>query len=772
MFGGCVHEEGSRRDATLGPRSTLSRAWTGAGRLTVLLLLLTTSRLPAQGQQGSTTDLREFEFVCEFQLPMGRGRLDGRMASDGSRRRITIYWTGPDVYREGPPFIHHVDLIFTPDSVAYWIQPGTQRGNIPLRAGENGPLLPSEQSVDSIVQSALAIVGRIGVQDGADAALEVGRFFRDSRDSLQYAYKVPVHESDGNDPPSPVDADATFLNSWPAGREYVKDRRQDGVTVWQIKKALPGVLVASVAIKPATEALMVDRKGLFDPNTLGRSPLMPEAYGAYWSFDAALEELAGITDKTAGSRALCKRFDSRLNDSNAPLEVRRGMYRLWFKAAVMTGDTGCVRTCMERALVGTREDTRFGSYFGLLELARCSGEIQSQFPQDTQEWLRPLVAEGVKRAGPDAGYCFDRLMPLIDMNRWFAFGEFFVDEIRGQGLMEDAAMRDIAVRFKAAELARGWRAEDPCESSPRVRQYLARIDDAPPKGPIDMETLGRVLERGLATACDGMDLQAKERIVDGIIRSLRLIVGEGPFQGDADELATAVERFSTRFREAFGSVESIGPILTTFLGLSFCDLSTPQDHETLLAQLTMQSADLQSQVNAALNERDLGSLMTPQDVADVFRRCEQSFHEYVNDPLWPTYRFPLTAKEQSILAGKTTLFLLRQKPLLDDVAQKLKYGGPSEELKNALTRTVSNVAQQFLAETGYIRMPPYPGIFCQSQGKQGLIAIIDAPFYEEGGRPKERFKAMKYFHLGRRVEDVVLRERELANTIPAQEVSQ
>ncbi len=56
------------------------------------------------------------------------------------------------------------------------------------------------------------------------------------------------------------------------------------------------------------------------------------------------------------------------------------MYRLWFKAAVMAGDVGCVRTCMERAVAGTRETTRFGSYFGFLELARCSGEIQSQFP--------------------------------------------------------------------------------------------------------------------------------------------------------------------------------------------------------------------------------------------------------------------------------------------------------------------------------------------------------------------------------------------------------
>lgn len=118
-----------------------------------------------------------------------------------------------------------------------------------------------------------------------------------------------------------------------------------------------------------------------------------------------------------------------------------------------------------------------------------------------------------------------------------------------------------------------------------------------------------------------------------------------------------------------------------------------------------------------------------------------------------------------------TLFLLRQKPTLDDVAQKFKYGGASEELKSALLRTISSVAWQFVAETGGIRRPPYPGISCQHQGGQGFTVLMRGPFYEEGKRPKERFKAMKYFHLGRRLEDVVLRERELTSKIQAQEVN-
>lgn len=770
MFAGYVYE-GSRRKATPEPRSTLSRARSGAGRLTVLLLLIAGQTL-AEGPEDDAGNLREFEFVCEFQLSMSRGRLHGRMASEGSRRRITIYWTEPDVLREGSPFIHYVDLICTPASVAYWIHPGTQRGTISLSAAEGEPLLPRDKSVDSIVRAALALVSRIGTQDSdADPSLDVGRFFRDGRNRAAYVHKVPHHEADGKDPPSPADADAESLNSRPSGREYVKERQQDGVTVWQIKKVLPSVLVASVTIKPAMTVQTADRNRLFDPDTLGQSALTPEAYRTYWSFDAALSELTGAADKPTPSRTLCAKFDSCLNDSNAPLEVRRGMYRLWFKAALMTADVNCVRTCMRRAVAGVCENTRFGGYLGLLELARCSGEIQSQFPEEAQQWLRPLVAEGVRRAGSNMEYCFARLMPLIGMNQWFVFGEFFLDEIRNQGLLEDSVLRDMTVRLKATELARGWRAGDPCEPSPRVREYLTRIDDEPPRGSIDMETLRHVLEGGLATACDGDDPQARQRVIDEVVRSLRLIVGGGPFQGDADKLTKAIERFAQRFREVFGSAESIGPVLATFLGLSFCDLSTTEDHDALLAQLARQSGQLQAQVNAALGERGLGSLLTAQDVADVFRRYEQSFAEYVNDPLWPAHRFPLTAGEESVLTGKMTLFLVRQKPLFDDVADKFQYGGPSEELKNALTRAVSSVARQFVAETSGIRRPPYPGVSYQHQDRQGFTVRIEGPFYEEGKRPKERFKAMKYFHLGRRLEDVVLRERELMSKIEAQEVN-
>ncbi|MHC4228172.1 MAG: prepilin-type N-terminal cleavage/methylation domain-containing protein [Planctomycetota bacterium] len=45
-----------------------------------------------------------------------------------------------------------------------------------------------------------------------------------------------------------------------------------------------------------------------------------------------------------------------------------------------------------------------------------------------------------------------------------------------------------------------------------------------------------------------------------------------------------------------------------------------------------------------------------------------------------------------------------------------------------------------------------------------LLAVIRSPLYRDGERPKEKFKAMKYFHMGHRLKEVVKRERELIQT--------
>ncbi len=82
------------------------------------------------------------------------------------------------------------------------------------------------------------------------------------------------------------------------------------------------------------------------------------------------------------------------------------------------------------------------------------------------------------------------------------------------------------------------------------------------------------------------------------------------------------------------------------------------------------------------------------------------------------------------------------------------------------------MVQSILPQIAFLRTPPYPDVSCQYHGGSGFITVMKGPLYLEGDRPREKFKAMKYFHLGHRLEDIVERERELARISETQESNQ
>jgi hypothetical protein len=149
-------------------------------------------------------------------------------------------------------------------------------------------------------------------------------------------------------------------------------------------------------------------------------------------------------------------------------------------------------------------------------------------------------------------------------------------------------------------------------------------------------------------------------------------------------------------------------------------------------------------------------------VEGVFAQYERIFRTYVDDPLWPAFKFPLTRNEEARLTNRLKPGLAQLEPFLDEMSLHFKYGGCSPELKQKMIYDISRVAQQLLPETASLRNPPYPGVSCQYRVRYGFTAVIQGPLYEEGKRPRERFRAMKYFHLGHRLEEIVNCERELS----------
>jgi hypothetical protein len=735
---------------------------TDAGKVTILLFTITCcGAVHAKDDNG--IDLNILEFTSEFYMPMGRGCLDGLMASDGSNHRIAIYWIEPVMLRENTSFLCYGDFIFAPEAVYYWIHGDLQLGTFHLSENPIDPLLPRRDSVESVVRSALAILSRIRCQhENPDISLEVARFFQQSRGQTEYAYKVLPDETDNNDISIGTASDVHILNTLPYGRQYTKEKRSDGSIAWSARRALNGQPVASLTIKPAKgvdKNLCLD---VFDTQTLGKWKLIPDSYKAYWSFEREYSELNTSADESISSLELYDKVESYLDNNKMPDKVCRALNRLRFKIAMRTDDTSRLSQSAQVVVTRLCLDDSVSKYEWFLELAWIDEQIRKQYPKQTDEMLQPLVRQVVKYAGHDAVSSFNKLMPTINANKWFMYGKLLLTEIRSQDLAEKEIVKNMAARLEASRLARERQAPDPCEFTPSVKQYLSQLDANPPRGSIDMNDIRYILDTGLAKHYTDGNSETKRKIVEDVIRSIRLIVGDGPFCGNQAQLIESIERFSRIYLKVEQIKEPIDTVLATFLALSFCDISTPEDHDLLFSQFDRRCVELQTQVNTMLGDRGLSSLVTTEDLKGVFNMYKRIFRRYIDDPIWPAFKFPLTANEQDILASKLKLRFMQLDSFFDEMSDKLKYGGTSTELKEKTVFEISSAAQQLLPDTAFLRSPPYPGVSSRYRGKYGFTAVIKGPLYEDGKRPKEKFKAMKYFHLGHRLEEIVKRESQLA----------
>ncbi len=733
-----------------------------SGRVTVLLFFVAVSGI-VRADDANQPNLRLFEFTSDFYMPMGRGRFDGLMVSDGSQHRIAIYWIEPAVFRDYTFFLGCSDFIFTREQVHYWIYGMSQPANFNLSDNTTDPLLPRGVSPESVARSALSIVGRIRSQpEQTETRLQVGTFFQQSRDKADYSYEVPSSKTSGKEASESAASDVEILNTLPYGRKYSKETGSDGTLVWRAQRVLDGPRVATVTVKPVPSTETDTAASDFDPNTLGRWTRIPVPYQAFWSFDQLYSKLKDEPNHAMPNRELHDKIETYLAKNKVPDRIALAFNQLLFKTSLLTGDTDCVRRSAHAVVAALCRDVSVNNYQALLELARIDVQIRERYTQQADNLICPLIGLMVRRAGTDAPGNLEKLMPAINSNKWFAFGKLLAEEIRVQGLAEEDDTDSPVASLEASRLAAELPPYDPCQASASVKQYMAQLDDDPPKGTLTLDDIRDILQKGLAKPFADANLELKPELIEDIIRSIRLVAGKGPFRGDPNKLIESVRRFSGLYLVVFRYQEPIDTVLATFLALSFCDTSTEEDHDVLFSQICRLCAEFQSLTNTMLTERGLGELVTPADVERLFTRYKERFRQYIDDPLWPPFKYPLTASEETMLGNKLRLHFDQLDPWFEEMALKVKYGGVSDELKTKTRYEIARAVQQLLPETAFLRNPPYPGVSCRFRGAgYGFTAVIRGPLYIEGDRPREKFKAMRYFHLGHRLEQVVIQEREL-----------
>ena len=728
---------------------------------TVLFFLIAGSALAfAEASLGTTPRL--FEFSTTYQTGMGPGGFDGLMASDGSRCRIAVFWTEPAILRESQRYLGYSDFIFMDGAVYYWMDGMPKHEVFHVAEQKNTSLLPMQDSLDSALRSALALVSNIeSVNAPNDIALEVGKFFHNARDRTQYTYRASNDRAKGGTLSKDSLSDVQVLNQMPFGREYVKERRDNGTLLWRMQKALNGRPVIHVAVRPVADEIATIHHPHFDPETLGQWTLIGESYRAYWSYAQVLSRLPSSTDGQSASLDLYERIDAYLRRNTIPSDARRALNHLRFRVALETGMKSPISQSIQAVITGLCRNKSVSKYRCFLELAEYDGEIRHEDRQLADELLPPLAELVVDHAGKEAMANLERLAATLRRNKWLPFGEKLLQEIQQQGLVEEEAAARLAVKLRAMRLARERNSTDPVKVTSTVNQYLEQMDSDPRPGRIDMDDLRDILDRGLTKETVPGQAGAMYVSRERVIELIRRMVGDGPFSGDPEKLAKSVARFSSLYRVICQTKEPIEPPLAIFLALSFFDVSTQSDHEELMLQYRQTAALFRAQVDALLSERNLGTLVTSEEVKAIFHRHEKVYFSYVDDPLWPTLKYPFTNNEKTRLVNKLKLRFARLTEPLNDVAVNTKYGGENAAFKKKAHTAISFVVEEILAEAAFLRIPPYRGIASVHRGGYGLSIIIEEHVVKTD-RPKETFKAMMYFHLGDHLLQITKREARIA----------
>jgi hypothetical protein len=192
---------------------------------------------PAPANDPKIEPVRMFRFSAKCQTSMGPGYIEGLMASNQVTSRIAIFWMEPAILRDRVmPFFSFSDFILTNEMVWYWIDGMSEYRTLSFLSSL-GPLISKEKSLESVVQSSLAILGHMNPleQPSPNNSLEVGRFFREARAQTDHTLEVLGDEKDSiSQIEGAVASDLQTLNQLPFGRKYVKAEQSDGSHLWYV----------------------------------------------------------------------------------------------------------------------------------------------------------------------------------------------------------------------------------------------------------------------------------------------------------------------------------------------------------------------------------------------------------------------------------------------------------------------------------------------------------------------------------------------------------
>ena len=705
-----------------------------------------------------TSDAKAWEFAvrrCSRIYPPRSFK--GLLASDpGGRIRITIYWLQPPLICEKTDNLAYSDMIFQKDAVSCWLHKeidGKRLFKFDLGGTDEQFRLPRQDELIAILKSVFGGLRAVRC-DGSNSAepWEMARFFQSGRNRNQFEHRAPSKADERTEQvqEGALD-DSTIMNALPFGRVYRKKISTDNSYAWQIRKESANRDLVTLTIRPLSNSTRRDMRSAFDPNTLGTWSAVPEPYRRYWAFLRLHDELGDPPDDPSQAGKLYVEVNSYLGE-HLPEDIRPVFGKLRFKIALMTGMPDAISHSAREYVAALCEHDERSITWKIVELGRVAASIRKRWSDEqTRDLVYPLL-EGLIEPSIFANASFlQSMISDVKHQGWYWYDRLIIDILREKNCVATNVLDDCLMDLEMWRLSRHVTQADPNTLRPSMREFLTRLDGPPCEGRLTLEDLHHALGEGLVAGFRGQPDDKKREFIERVVASIRMIAGDGPFQADKDRLTESLIEFERVQCSERISYDSMHNLLTTFVALSFYDTSTQADHEELTSQLNTVCETLTGEICQILERHQLLSLVSREDIEKIFARPQKDIRRYVDDPLWPMFKYPLTENEQTRLINKIRNRLERVEHDAR-MAQRLSDGADSQLVRRRLMRDVVGITREIPYQAACIRQPRYPGVSCGTNGAVGLHVGMKGRFYDSPEKARVIFEKMKYFYLGHRID--------------------